>query len=141
MSLRIYIASALASAPQCNSYQQVLESRGYYVVSTWHSVVEPGAVDPHDEAVRREIMITNLGELSRAECVLGLLTHNQGRCAYVEIGYALALSKPVVYLVGERDHGNSIASAHPLCRLVRSSDAVYAALASIEHELGNTRAA
>ena len=128
----VYLAAALSCAPRMRDWAQVLSDNGLAVCSRWHHTGD--RVDPHAPQVRCEILLANLSDLNRADIVFCDTTEGQPACTFVEIGYAIALGKRVVWRqpAGPRNDGvraRCIADAHPFVTIVASdSEAVLALL-------------
>jgi nucleoside 2-deoxyribosyltransferase len=129
VSVKIFISAPLACAGRAEEAADQLRVDGFEVVSRWHSsvhreFVRTGETPPEPEgADRRRELELNLSDLRSADAVLVLLDVGRGRCALVEIGYALAEGKRVVWL-GERN----LADAHPNVTYAENLDAALEAL-------------
>lgn len=118
-AVRVYIASALSQAPRAREYADHLKATGAFTIcSGWHDTGD--TVDPSDEATRRDILVTNLADLARAQVVLALMAWGIPRGAHAEIGWSLAMGKPVVWFASGDGLGTSLFTAHPLVALVHS---------------------
>ncbi len=126
--MKVYVASPLAFASIAREYaNRVRMTETMTVCSTWHDVVTE-VVDPTDEGTRRSVLIDNLSDLNQADCALAIMSKGTPRAAHAEIGYALALGKPVIWLVGPNGEGESIFTAHALVTICRRHDEVLPAL-------------
>ncbi len=113
--MRIYLAAPLALVNDAKFASRHMVSRGHEVVSTWHEFVFRGDKDPLNPVARREILELNIRELEKAQFVVAIMTYGVPRATYSEIGYALALSIPVVWI---GDGNVNIFNAHPLSTTV-----------------------
>lgn len=122
--ISIYIAAPLGEAGRACEVARKMSGANFRVNSMWHWNVmdaqrETGcAIEDSEGAARREDLEKNLADLRDADVVLVLLDRGRGRCTLVEIGYALALGKRVVWL-GERN----LADAHPNVTYVETEGA------------------
>ena len=123
MKPRVYIAAPLAQAGACRLVAMTLRAIGAEVTSTWHSTTEK--LDPTDVDVRAAILRTNLDDLDRATIVVALLHEGTPRGALCEVGVALGMDVPVVWVQGPNGEGANIFDGHPYVTIVRSvADAV-----------------
>ena len=119
--MRVYVAAPLACASQARHWASLLRDNCLGVTSRWHDLVlEDDARDPSDDQERQEILTQNLADLSRANAVLALMQTGTPRATNCELGYALALSLPVVWLSGPTDLNTNLFSSHPMVSLTRS---------------------
>jgi len=113
----LYLAAPLSEARRACRIAELLAAHGHDWCSRWHrDVVLSGATaDPgDDEAERARILAMNLEDIAKADALVVLLDRGTGRSTYAEIGYALALDKPVVWVSGPFGYGRSLFDAHPL---------------------------
>lgn len=123
---RVYFAAPLALAPRARELAAILRERGCEILSTW--IFTTDAVDPTREDVRKNIMVGNLLDLMAADVVVALLDDGNPRATLVEIGYAIAKRKPVIWLHAEDGRGRNIFDAHDQVTRVTSWDGVIGAL-------------
>lgn len=110
--MRVYIAASKHAGDLARDLAALLSVEGHEVTSTWHA--DGGfAADPELEDERRRILGHNMSDLLRCE-VLVALTHTGTPCAtYSEIGVALGIGRPVVWIQGPAYEGGNIMDAHP----------------------------
>lgn len=104
--MRIYIASALSeSAAARNWAVRISNERGLSIGSRWHDYDAVG--DPVSKDVRRAVFESNISDLRGCDALLLQTVTGAPSCAYVELGYALALGLPCVWLqpAGRRADG------------------------------------
>jgi hypothetical protein len=120
--LRCYLASPF----RCGSYlEQEIAPRvrdvGCKVVSTWH-VGHKGQVEPAlTQLDRMDLCAQNYRELVEADVVVAVERELGGREFYVEIGRAIAMLMPVVYLPRE-PRSPFLSSGSPLVVTVANED-------------------
>jgi nucleoside 2-deoxyribosyltransferase len=99
----------------------LLEAEHFTVVSRWHCGSEPHVErrDPTNREQRGVILCENLAHLERAD-ILVVLGNTGGapRATFAEAGFALARSKPVVWLQGAGGVGACIFDAHGLVTIL-----------------------
>jgi nucleoside 2-deoxyribosyltransferase len=94
---QVYIAASFNEKDAAARVARNLLSLGINV-SKWQFSAE--AEEPSSAEERRKAFEENIADLRQSDAVLYLPTdQNQGRCALVEVGYALALGMPV-YVLG-----------------------------------------
>jgi nucleoside 2-deoxyribosyltransferase len=118
--VRIYIAGSLRCVSEVRGLSHLLSESGFAIASTWHDVVEDGDADPTHPVDRSRTLSKNLSDLQRADVVVALVRDGAPRCTYVEIGYALALCKPVVWFTDDLGTGRCLGDAHALSSIVTS---------------------
>jgi hypothetical protein len=139
--LNVYIACALAQAHHARDYATRLGMfESYQVVSAWHDLVTE-KVDPTDAGTRREVLLNNLADLSRAHVVLALMDKGTPRATIGEAVWALAHSKPVVWLCGGDGTGRNVWDAHALVTLCDRHEQVLPALHRISMEMNESPSA
>jgi nucleoside 2-deoxyribosyltransferase len=110
--MKVYLAAALARARFVEAVAAGL--RGTYdVVSGWHSRHNGSSRDPRDDDERTEICSTNLAELVGADVAVVMVDDGEPRATYGELGFALALCKPCVF-VHDSGTGRCILDSHSL---------------------------
>jgi nucleoside 2-deoxyribosyltransferase len=107
---KLYLASALARCVHTCMVASGL-AREFSIVSTWHRRAKPKDKDPRDDEERAAILSSNLVEIERADVIVALVDDGEPHCTYGEIGYALAVGKPVVW-VHESATGRNLLDAH-----------------------------
>lgn len=110
MSIKVYLAAALSRAPYAEAVAAELREH-FEVISGWHARTQGVRVDPRDDEERTRLCALNLAELVTADVLVALVADGQPRATYGEIGYALALCKPVVF-VHAGQVGRCILDAH-----------------------------
>lgn len=133
MTTRIYMAAPLARAAKARDLAARLKAVGFSIVSTWHAVTASGAVDPTDAGERRRILLDCFRELDSADMVVAYLAGPEPpRTTYAEIGYALALNKPVVMALPPGVSVNRcILDAHPLVTTYTSDELLEPTVAKV----------
>ena len=118
-----YIAAPLGEWVRASIVAAHAASAGYDVASRWHddAAVRAGAADPLDDATRARIAAANDADLARAHIVIVLTAWGSPRSTYVEAGIALALGRPVLWVIGPGGEGRCSHDAHPLVRRVVGS--------------------
>lgn len=106
---KVYLAGALARASFIETVAARLRPL-FDVVSGWHGRAK-GPRDPRDEAERGAICAANLAELVRADVVIVMVDDGEPRATYGELGFALALCKPCIF-VHDSGTGRCILDAH-----------------------------
>jgi nucleoside 2-deoxyribosyltransferase len=115
--MKVYIAMPFPEKAKAELWRFRFEdTHRIEVVSRWHGSTE--TVDPVDPAVRAVILASNLADLETADVVFVATTHGTPRCTLVELGYALAKRKPIVWLQRGDGADANIADASPLVTLV-----------------------
>lgn len=101
--MRLYLAASLSTVTAAKALAERLRLDGHEVASTWHDVVLEGERDPLDVDERRDVAIGCLCEVTRADAVVALLTDEdcRPRGTFIEIGYALGLAIPIVWVGGQ----------------------------------------
>ena len=102
-----YIAAPLGEWVRASIVAAHAASAGYDVASRWHddAAVRAGAADPLDDATRARIAAANDADLARAHIVIVLTAWGSPRSTYVEAGIALALGRPVLWVIGPGGEG------------------------------------
>lgn len=119
--MKIYLASPLSENDYARTWRDTLVESGFLVVSTWHDLVtEHDARDPSDSDERASTLLRNLHELRSADVLLALMRSGIPRATNGEIGFAVALHKPVVWLAGPTSLNDNIFTAHALVQHTRS---------------------
>lgn len=108
--IRVYLAAALARARHVEAIAAGLRQH-VEIVSGWHSRTNGSRRDPRDDEERTAICALNLAELVTADVVVVMVDDGEPRATYGELGYALALCKPVVF-VHAGQVGRCILDAH-----------------------------
>lgn len=136
--LRIYLAAPLVEAPAKARLASALAAWGagyFLVVSRWHQPTTPSA-DPAGAIDRELILGANLADLEAADVVVADTRGEAGgarpRSTYAEIGYALAIGRPVVWLRPSATGNRSIFDAHHLVTAVDTMDELAGALWTLE---------
>lgn len=106
--LSVYMAASRDCAGRADSLAKELTRAGVRIVSRWHDG-QIRLVDPHDPAVRQQILRDNLSDLDAAGVVVALMDDGKPRATYAEIGYALAEGKMVLWLTRTPCESDSIA--------------------------------
>ena len=114
--LRVYIAAPLSAARQACDYAAALSSAGWLVVSRWHRIAlsSGDTIDPAGDTPRAAILAANIRDLESADMVFAYTAFGTPRATYCEIGWALALATPVVWLHADGGAGRNIFDAHEL---------------------------
>ncbi len=112
-----YLAAPLSERFRCRALAPRLGGLGVRVTSTWHD--KTNGVDPTDEELRMAYVREDLAELAQAEVVVGLLDVGTPRGTLFELGFAAALSKPIVWVSGRDGHGRCLFDSHLLVHRVR----------------------
>lgn len=134
--LRVYVAASRDVAGEADAMAKRLASAAVRITSRWH-VNETKLVDPSVHDARREVLVSNLADLTGSDVVVALMDRGKPRATYAEIGYALASGQAVVWvapsedLVGDEDPRACIFDAHPFVLRVRSEDEVAGALKKV----------
>lgn len=135
LMISTYVASALSEAHVARLLVRSISAAGLRVVSRWHDAVTPGQCDPTDPHTRWGVLTDNLADLRRADVVVAYTATGTPRATFAEIGYALCLALPVVWLIGPGGEGRCLFTAHPLVREVvlggSPADAVAAVVAAV----------
>lgn len=94
---QLYIAAPLSEIHRARHVATLVRRHTKIeVVSTWHE--QPAAdKDPDDPSLCKEILATNTYDLLHASCLLALTKDGIGRETYIEIGRAIAWSRPVLW--------------------------------------------
>lgn len=137
---RIYLAAALGEAPAMRALASRIRAAGYEVVSTWHDDVKDGATDPHNEALRVVVLSVNLLQIHRAHLVLVDTPRGEPCATYGEIGYALGIDTPVLWLqpLAKRNDNvryTNVFDVHPLVAVVHSEADAFSVLKSIDDDI------
>jgi hypothetical protein len=133
----VYVAAPLAHFRFARGFANTLTEAGFAISSSWHfAAFEDDVADPTDAPTRADILAMNLSDLVRADVVVALTAQGTPRGTLCEIGWHLALCKPVVWLQGPEGQGGCIFDASPLVTIVRSEseiiDAVRAATRGVK---------
>jgi nucleoside 2-deoxyribosyltransferase len=133
----VYVACPLPYHRYAKGIANTLAAAGFAIASSWHSADFGDEVsDPPDPPTRADILAMNLSDLVRADVVVALTAQGWPRATLAEIGWHLALCKPVVWLQGDAGVGGCIFDASPLVTIVRSEseiiDAVRAAARGVK---------
>ncbi len=99
MKLEIYLAAPLSEAQQMRVLASRLERAEMTIVSQWHDTVD--TIDPPSKARRHAILYSNLDDVERADVVLVDTRAGVPGATLCEVGYALAIDTPVVWLQHE----------------------------------------
>ncbi len=131
--MRLYLISPLANVASIRELASSLAQLGHHITSTWHDVVTPGSVDVESDEGRRAAWKANVDDLRAADALIAFLPVGVPRASYCEIGYGLALGKPVVWCHSPRIGANRCIadSAEGVIR-ISSAEHMPAALAKIE---------
>ncbi len=122
--MRLYFAAPLAWAGYAREVSaEVSRVGGHGIVSSWHDRVLPGAVDPSAAEERSAILLANLADLRAAGAVVALTHVGTPRATFGELGFALALGKPVVWCHGAGGEGRCILDADHMVRRIVVEDA------------------
>ena len=117
--MRVYVAAPLAQAVTAHAVGEMLRPE-HEAVSRWPGNVLELAADRDPSRIedRCAVLRTNVVDLELADVVVALCHVGDGRATYAEIGYALALRLPVVWVQGGRGEGRNIFDAHDLVHAV-----------------------
>lgn len=109
----VYLASPLSQARACCDLAEDLLDLQIVTCSQWHAAVVAAAAvrDPESDQTRRELLTLNLADIERADALVALVHIGEPRATLGEIGYALALRKPVVW-VSHGWRGRNLLDAH-----------------------------
>lgn len=122
MSLHIYVAAPLDRVTKAKDIAARLARAGHTVISTWHVQNIEGARDPLYPGTRRRLLLGNFAELESAHLVVAYVAGGTPKCTWSEIGYALALRKPVVLGTEPGAAGRNMIDAHPLVTTYTSDE-------------------
>lgn len=116
--MNVYVASPLKTQTvdgETAVVAQRIQAAGMKVVSTWHSKVRAGEVDPEDHSTRQRVAIDCLAEVDRSHALVALLDHptHRPRGTFVEYGYAYGRGKIVVAVLGSVTSGRNVFDALP----------------------------
>ena len=102
LPVNVYLCSASGNRAAARSEAARLEAEGFRVLSTWHAIPPYDRSSEHrlDANTQGVIAAGCLGEIERADIVL-VLGHAEMRGALVEVGWALAREKRVIW-IGDR---------------------------------------
>lgn len=89
--MEIYIATSLENAEAHRALREQLEQGGHRITYDW---TQHGSAQAEEEARQREVAEAELDGVRRADVVIVLLPG--GRGTHTELGFALALGKPVL---------------------------------------------
>ena len=120
MSRRIYVAAPLSEVARAREAAGVVLQLGGMVASTWHEEVHRSGADkdPLDEVSRARVVASLVRDLLRSDMLVALADQGRPRGTLVEVGYALALSRPVLWLTPHEEAERCIFDAHPRVRRV-----------------------
>ena len=101
--MKAYVSSSYADRDRAQALMRTLEARGIEVTSSWLRVVPAEQTD----ADRRKAADMDLADVARADLLVAWTREAsaQPRFTYGEIGHALALAKPVLWVGDERKGG------------------------------------
>lgn len=109
--MRIYVASALGEIATARELADQIRRMGHEIASRWHYIIQP--VEPRDQATRHVLLMSNVQDLESCDVLVALTCDGEPRCTLVEIGYALALGKPIVW-IHDSAAGRNLADSHDL---------------------------
>lgn len=92
--MKFYLASSSGIPDTIEDHADKLRAHNHYVVSNWHEVP-----DYYKSLAPHQIWNMCFSQILISDAVIGVSAPNL-RGALLEIGYAIALSKPI-YLIGE----------------------------------------
>ena len=133
--MRIYIAAPLACGYLARHAADSLRAERHTVLSTWHEIDRSG--DPLEHGSRLGQLAANLSELDAADVVVALMSHGTPRATNVEIGYAIARGKRVVWQANNGENAN-LFNAHPLVMQTRTASETAAALERMARTVRDT---
>ena len=101
--MKYYIATGMNNADKHNELRDILSVLGHKLTYDWtkSDKIKDGMFHERRHEAAREIE-----GVKEADMVIVIWPH--GRGAHVEMGMALALDKPVVFMTQERDHHKSV---------------------------------
>lgn len=115
--LKVYLAGPIGEcAAVCRFADEVNAIPGLMVVSDWHyEKVRTGDLfDPGDQATRAQVLDRNLVQMAVADVVVAITGRGTPRATFGEIGWTLAMGKPVVWLQRRNGDGGNIFDVHKL---------------------------
>jgi nucleoside 2-deoxyribosyltransferase len=129
----IYLAAPLSEVESVRDWADRLRMSGFKVCSRWHDAVEVGATDPHSRERRSRILCDNLIDLQAADVVFANTCAGVPGATLGEIGWALAMETPVVWLQPPTRRADgvrhtNIFDAHDLVTIVTDSSTVLSAI-------------
>ncbi len=96
---KVYVAASSLQMDRARDVMAQLRAAGHEVVHDWCSIIEArGVANPSDSTQdeRWDWAIDDLQGVKRADVLWLLVPAEEGAGAFVELGYALALGKPVI---------------------------------------------
>lgn len=140
--LRIYVAGSKRATKEVKDIQTSLGKVGYEITSAWVPDVEANdGQDPTDKTTRRRAVTGNMAAVASSDLLVAWTVTGTPSATYAEIGAALALGKPVVWVQGPLGWGANIMDASPLVHVVLSADVtdILAAVDRVVTTLDRTR--
>lgn len=98
-SLKVYVAASSKQLDRAKAAMQLLRLAGHSIAHDWVTEVEAvGSANPPDATndERWDWAIDDLAGVKAADVVWFLVPDTEGAGAFVELGYALAIEKPVI---------------------------------------------
>jgi nucleoside 2-deoxyribosyltransferase len=96
---KVYVAASSKQMDRASQAMAQLRAAGHEVVHDWPAIIEArGVANPLDatQDERWDWAIDDLQGVKRADVLWLLVPNEEGAGAFVELGYALALGKPVI---------------------------------------------
>jgi len=115
--MSLYIAAPLAQAHVARLLAAALTRAGFAIVSSWHATA--ATADPTAHHERQATLRDNLAEIQRCSAMVAWTAEGTPRATLCEIGWALALGRPVVWVQGPEGEGANIFDASPGVVVVR----------------------
>jgi nucleoside 2-deoxyribosyltransferase len=131
MTIRVYVAAPLDRVTKAKNIAVRLASAGYTVVSRWHEIASQGDRDPLELDERRGLLLGNFEDLESAGLLVAYVAGGTPKCTWSEIGYALALKKPVVLGTAPGADGRNMVDAHPLVTTFTSEELLEETVAAV----------
>lgn len=97
--MRVYVAGSSRQLGRVRAAMERLKAAGHTVVHDWPTIIEAqGEANPADatQDERWDWAIDDLAGVKAADCLWFLVPAEEGAGAFVELGYALAIGKPVI---------------------------------------------
>lgn len=104
--VRVYVAAPSSRWRQAREIMENLAYEGYYTAWDWTSEVEHWLATGEFLAPPEQLVAADLGALEGADAlVLAILPGDTTAGAWLELGYAMALGKPIVVLCPSPEPG------------------------------------
>jgi hypothetical protein len=115
----LYLAAPLACAIRVRNLSRDFSRLGFKIWSQWHdqiaSLAPENRADPMDCGTRNMLLAQNIAEIRLADVTVVIASMGDGRATYGDAAYALALSKPIVWVHSKNGTGRCLWDSHSLC--------------------------